>query len=152
VATPRRLREVFVQDPIYFVTAATFNRRSLLDRSEVHRVFIQFAHLGSERGAWIGRYVLMPDHFHLFVRFTGNSMPLSIWQKSLKNAISKTLRSASFASPHWEKGFFDHVIRSEESYDQKWEYVRRNPVRASLVDEPDAYPYAGEIFQLDQRL
>jgi hypothetical protein len=49
--------------------------------------------------------------------------------KSFKNAISKTLKRATFPGPHWQKGFFDHVIRSEESYDQKWLYVRDNPVR-----------------------
>ena len=46
-------------------------------------------------------------------------------------AISKTLKIAF--GPHWQKGFFDHVIRSEESYEQKWVYVRDNPVRAGLV-------------------
>src|SRR4029077_12085115 len=29
--------------------------------------------------------------------------------------------------------FFDHLLRSEESYDQKWNYVRDNPVRADLA-------------------
>jgi len=48
--------------------------------------------------------------------------------KSLKNAISKTLKGATFSGPHWQKGFFDHVIRSEESYKQQRVYVRDNPV------------------------
>ena len=33
------------------------------------------------------------------------------------------------------KGFFDHLIRHSESYSEKWEYVRQNPVRAGLVNE-----------------
>ena len=32
-----------------------------------------------------------------------------------------------------QEGFFDHLLRSYESYAQKWEYVRENPVRAGLV-------------------
>jgi hypothetical protein len=31
--------------------------------------------------------------------------------------------------------FFDHLLRSEESYDQKWNYVRDNPVRANLAQK-----------------
>ena len=68
--------------------------------------------------------------------------------KSLKNAISKTLKNATFPGPHWQKGFFDHVIRSEESYEQKWVYVRDNPVRAGLVRSAEDWPYAGEIAKL----
>jgi hypothetical protein len=32
----------------------------------------------------------------------------------------------------WEEGFFDHILRSKESYSQKWNYVRENPVRRIL--------------------
>jgi hypothetical protein len=36
-------------------------------------------------------------------------------------------------------------LRSEESYAQKWNYVRDNPVRAGLVEKTDDWPHAGEI-------
>ena len=49
---------------------------------------------------------------------------------------------------HWQKGFFDHVIRSEESYNEKWLYVRDNPVRAGLVRSAEDWPYAGEVSAL----
>ena len=62
-----------------------------------------------------------------------------------ENAISKTLKGATFPGPHWQKGFFDHGIRAEESYEQKWVYVRDNPVRAGLVRSAEDWPYAGEI-------
>jgi putative transposase len=39
-------------------------------------------------------------------------------------------------------------MRSSESYSQKWEYVRNNPVRAGLVAEPEAWPFQGEIAEL----
>ena len=58
------------------------------------------------------------------------------------------LKSVTFPGPHWQKGFFDHVIRSEESYEQKWVYVRDNPVRAGLVRSAEDWPYAGEIARL----
>jgi hypothetical protein len=69
--------------------------------------------------------------------------------KSLKNSISKALREAGIPAPHWQKGFFDHVLRTQESLRVKWTYVRRNPVRAGLVDDPDAWPYQGEIARLE---
>jgi putative transposase len=41
--------------------------------------------------------------------------------------------------------FSINILRSAESYSQKWNYVRENPVRARLVGSADAWPYAGEI-------
>ena len=90
----------------------------------------------------------MPDHLHAFVALDGERIDLSTWVKSLKNALSKQLRKSGFSSPHWQKGFFDHVLRSEESYDQKWNYVRENPLRADLVPHWDDWQFRGEIFDL----
>jgi len=47
-------------------------------------------------------------------------------------------RNFSFVRRDEEKsivapGFFDHILRNDESYSEKWEYVRENPVRAGLV-------------------
>jgi hypothetical protein len=50
----------------------------------------------------------------------------------------------------WQRGFFDHILRSEESYRQKWNYVRDNPVRAGLVANANDWPYAGEIITIDR--
>ena len=70
--------------------------------------------------------------------------------KSLKNTISKTL-SENGAPPHWQKTFFDHLLQSSESYSEKWNYVRENPVRAGLVASTEDWPYLGEIFALEYR-
>jgi len=73
-------------------------------------------------------YVLMPDHVHAFVGLDDRQIDLSGWMKSLKNTLSKALRFDGIAAPHWQKDFFDHVLRSQESYEEKWHYVRENPV------------------------
>jgi REP element-mobilizing transposase RayT len=147
----RRLEQVYERHPIYFVTACTFRRRALLANDEVHAAFLAFTHAAAPRGVWGGRYVVMPDHFHLFVVLDDSRVRLSGWMKSLKNSLSKTVRSAGFEAPHWQKGFFDPVLRGSESYSQKWLYVRENPVRAGLVAEADSWPFAGEVNDLEYR-
>ena len=93
----------------------------------------------------------MPDHLHLFVLTEDDRIRLSAWIGSLKKAVSKTLRARGEVSPHWQKGFFDHIMRGGESYSQKWDYVRENPVRAGLVARPEDWPYSGEIHELEYR-
>src|SRR5437016_5696801 len=138
----RRLERIFVPMPIYFVTANAANRLPILAIPEIHTSFGKFARVGEDRGAFIGAYVLMPDHIHLFVALDPE-MTLAAWMKSLKNSLSKTLRSLNIPAPHWQKGFFDHVLRSVDSYAQKWEYVRDNPVRAGLVGTWREWPFRG---------
>lgn len=140
-----RLDTVFTESPVYFVTACTEKRRALLANHETYAVFRQLCITARDRGALVGRYVLMPDHLHLFVCIPLGEMGLSIWMKSLKNNLSKHWRAGNINAPHWQKGFFDHLIRSSESQAEKWQYVRNNPVRAGLVSNPEDWPYAGEI-------
>jgi REP element-mobilizing transposase RayT len=146
----KRLEWVFPRVPIYFVTACTHSRERWLACPAIHESLIAFCSRGAERGALVGRYVLMPDHVHLFVVLQPASITLSAWMKSLKNSLSKALRAMGKSSPHWQDGFFNHVLRSSESYEQKWLYVRGNPVRAGLVTRAEDWPYQGEIhsFQL----
>ena len=44
----------------------------------------------------------------------------------------------------------DHVLRSNESYSQKWTYVRENPARAGLVKSAKDCAYQGEIVYIDR--
>ena len=152
----KRLDRLFTSHPLYFVTANTEARKPILANAGVHADFRKFCEAGLTCGVFVGKYVLMPDHLHLFVAF-GNKYEsalaarrsqsdatgevpvaavydrristLSDWMKSLKNTLSKTLRGMNVPAPHWQKGFFDHVMRSEESYSEKWLYVAENPVR-----------------------
>jgi REP element-mobilizing transposase RayT len=50
----------------------------------------------------------------------------------------------------WQPGFFDHILRTDESYGEKWNYVRENPVRAGLVRTAEEWPYQGEIVVIDR--
>jgi len=143
----RRLDETFLQLPIYFVTACTHKREPCLNNLDIHQRFTEFGKAGEERGAWLGAFVLMPDHLHAFVIIDDERLKLSTWVKSLKNALSKVLREKDVPSPDWQKGFFD-ILRSGDSYSEKWEYVRENPVRARLVTAWSDWPFSGEIFDL----
>jgi len=146
---PRRLDRVFQRydPPLYFVTFNTHKRQKLLANACVHDALIRFARDGELRGVGLGRYVIMPDHVHLFVR---GSLDFSLrqWVRILKRALSSAI---PVAEPHWQQGFFDHLIRHCESYAEKWEYVRQNPVRAGLVQHEDEWPWQGEIVPLEAR-
>ena len=144
---PPRLEFIFQKydPPLYFVTFNTHRRKKLLANAQVHRRFVEFAQLGAQRGIAIGRYVIMPDHIHLFAR-GAYDFPLTQWMRLLKRSLSKAI---SASPPHWQKGFFDRLIRHSENYSEKWQYVFENPVRARLVTQPEDWRWQGEIVRLE---
>lgn len=73
---------------------------------------------------------------------------LERWAGGLKRHLGRTLTTATGAAAVWQIGFFDHVLRNLESYTEKWEYVRLNPVRAGLCGHPEEWRWQGEIVPL----
>jgi len=142
-----RLDEIYPGYSIFFITFCTHKYQNLLANALINDSFNRFSISAEERNTLVGRYVIMPDHIHLFVHF-GDAQLISTWMKSLKNSLSKTLRSSGIPAPHWQKGYFDHLVRSEQSYEEKWIYVEQNPVRKGLVSESCIWPYQGEVAQL----
>ena len=102
----------------------------------------------------------MPDHVHLFVCFgIGCTTTLGEWIKGLKRELDGVLLAigqrpiklpGEKLSTFWQPGFHDRLLRSDESYVAKWEYVFQNPVRAGLVARAEDWPYAGEIVRIDR--
>ena len=151
---PPRLTPLFPSNPFFFVTACTYGRRRLLAADDIHITFLRFSQRAyDEQGIAIGRYVIMPDHIHLFV-CGPDDFELGRWMGMLKQCMEKTIASPTGRrlqkTPLWQRGFFDHVLRSDESYSQKWNYIRENPVRAGFVTAADDWPYAGEIIVIDR--
>ncbi len=148
-AKPPRLPFVTQASPLYFVTFCVMHRKRLLASKASHEAFCDFAREGLQKGVGVGQYVLMPDHVHLFIRMSGE-MTLGDWVGGLKRAIGRTLCGVPGAPSPWQPGFFDHVLRHDESYAEKWLYVRDNPVRKGLVGKWEDWPYRGEITVIDR--
>ena len=148
---PPRLGQIFqtYAPPLFFVTICTIHRQKIRDLCTAHHAFEAYVRRArDEFGVGVGRYLIMPDHMHLFVR-GGNDFKLAQWVNGLKREISVAL-GAIKKRPLWQPGFFDHVLRNDESYSQKWKYVRENPVRAGLVSRADDWPYQGEFVSIDR--
>lgn len=117
---------------------------------QTHEGFVEFAARAyQEFNVAVGRYVLMPDHVHLFVR-GAEDFTLGPWIGALKQKLAKAAGLSKTQGQIWQESSFDHVLRSDESYGEKWNYVRDNPVRAGLVKRWQDWPYQGEIVYIDR--
>lgn len=127
---------------IYFITICTDERLKVLDNplcwTTCMAVFPRLT-----RWSLIAA-LAMPEHIHFLAGpYQRDESPnnLSRW---FKRWFNETLHPPW----DWQEGCFDHLLRSTESVQKKWEYIRCNPVRAGLVDRPEEWPYqTGFIFQ-----
>ena len=150
----QRLDRVWIEFPIYFITVCTSRRRPMLPRPSVGAVLVEELKQARERHGWaIGSYVIMPDHVHFFCAPDPDAKSLSDFMREWKSWTSRKVnallaRPTTAATTLWQREFFDHILRSHESYSQKWDYVRDNRVRAGLVCSARDCPYAGRVDEL----
>ena len=88
--------------------------------------------------------VVMPDHVHLLLTLLedqhGWPYALAAVLKLIKGISARRIHELSLSSgPVWQEESFDHMLRSNESFDQKLEYIRQNPVRRGLAARPEDY-------------
>jgi REP element-mobilizing transposase RayT len=88
----------------------------------------------------------MPDHVHLLLTplrdEKGWPYALPLVLKLLKGASARSVNKLEDSSgPLWQEESFDHVLRSQESFKEKLEYLRQNPVRRGLVSRPEDYKW-----------
>jgi REP-associated tyrosine transposase len=141
----------FRPQSIVFLTAVTFERRPLLSQPSSHKILRVIWERSAERNGWyVGDYVLMPDHVHFFAQATTGSDRMCDWVRMWKSVSSRQITKVlNVRVPVWQEDYFDRYLRSAESYGQKWQYVRNNPVRAGLVRCPEDWPYQGRIWSLN---
>ncbi len=87
--------------------------------------------------------VVMPEHVHLtltpLVDENGWPYPLTFILKLVKGTSAREINKVlgHGGGPVWQEESFDHVLRSGESFEEKLEYIRQNPVRRGLVERPE---------------
>jgi putative transposase len=96
---------------------------------------VRFYH---EHGRWFSRlFLLMPDHVHALLAFP----PDEKMSEVMRNWKNYTARKYGIV---WQRNFFDHRLRSDESWTEKAAYIRKNPVRAGLISAGASWPHIYE--------
>ncbi len=125
----------------------------LLDSLNYYRYKQKFKILG---------YVIMPDHIHLLIQPFGSYTISDIMRDYKTFTAKRIIRQAEVENRQdlliaftqagqetgrsenkvWQDSFWDKIIYTEKFLRQKLNYIHRNPIRAGIVDELDAYPYS----------
>ncbi|MGC2248116.1 MAG: transposase [Terriglobales bacterium] len=138
----RRLPHYQKFDRILFVTFCTLDRWPLSPEAR-EAVLRHCTHDHGKRFV-LHAAVVMPDHVHLMLTPLRDERswpcPLAAILKSIKGTSARDVNKLLGRSgPVWQEESFDHVLRTDESFKEKIEYIRQNPVRRGLVARPEDY-------------
>jgi putative transposase len=137
-----------------FLTVCTEKRERWLAQTSVQRALHDiWEHTAT--ACLVSDYLLMPDHLHLFCTPRDLKFTIERWMGFWKDRLAKKLNSqgGAAAPPYrivgkFQAGGFHHRLRDGESYVQKWQYVRENPVRAGLVARREDWSYCGRVHEI----
>jgi len=124
------------EDEIFFITICCRQRvQNQLCRAALNRAIFDSVEFRNEKHVWYAHLVvLMPDHLHALISFP--------YERPMKQIIADWKRFlATNLNIDWQRDFFDHRLRRDESFVQKADYIRANPVRAGLVSSIEDWPY-----------
>ncbi|MEE8256340.1 MAG: transposase [Acidobacteriota bacterium] len=156
---------------LHFLTTSTYRRVRLFDSDRFRKNFIStLKRLRTRWGFKIVGYVLMPEHFHLFIQPSEEADPSRIMQ-SLKEGTAKFIvknlqenarvpwcdrmlkklklpPSVHLHGPHrvWQRRFYDLNVWSEKKRLEKLNYMHGNPVKRGLAAHPGEWQWSSWRF------
>jgi REP element-mobilizing transposase RayT len=83
----------------------------------------------------------MPDHVHLLFKLTGNKTLSQLIGRIKSKTALELNRGLATKKAVWQKGFYDHGLRTEESLLNTARYIIANPIRAGICSSARFYPY-----------
>jgi REP element-mobilizing transposase RayT len=98
----------------------------------------------------IPAYCVMPDHVHLLAY--GNSLQADLRAFMIHfKKLTGFRYSRTKGRKLWQPGYYERILRDEESTEGVARYIFENPIRAGLTLTLGEYPYAGsETFDYRQ--
>jgi putative transposase len=112
---------------------------------DVVNAFIEILRLESRRGdCFVPAYCFMPDHQHVLL--FGMADNSDVWNVMVRYKQRTGYWLSRNRPPiKWQKDFYDHILRNEESLASQVRYILDNPVRKGLVETWKQYPFLGSI-------
>lgn len=142
-----------IDGAVYFITFNTWERLELT--SAARQVVMDACKFFNNQRYNIFVIAVMPDHVHILMQPLPKSdrefWSLTNIMHSIKSYSAKQIPKVM---PHigtiWQSERYDRIIRDDREFENTWEYIRQNPVKAKLSNSPEQYPFFWQIAKIEK--
>ena len=136
-------KHIKLPDYAYFITARLAHGLSVFKEEHCCSLLLQdinFYRL--EFHYQLYGYVIMPDHLHLIIQ-PSLMADISTVMNKIKGHSSFTInKHLGRIGKLWQKGYYDHIIRNGKDFEEKINYIHKNPVRAGLSENMQDFKFS----------
>lgn len=135
--------EAYQRGHAFSITIATFERYPWfrLYSELADMVNLLLLNMSRERETVLFAWCVMPDHLHVLFQ----DRDIIDFVRVLKGRLVSEGRRLEPGRRLWQRSFFDHALRREESLDDAAHYIWENPVRAGIIECASGYPWSGSL-------
>ena len=127
----------------YFVTTRCWEGRNVFQVTENAEILTQTLFRYRDQGFYLlHEFVIMRNHLHLLLTPSINTSLEKAVQLIKGGSSHEIHKQRENAVKIWQEGFHDWTIRDAHDWQSKVEYIRLNPVRAQLADNPEDWPFS----------
>lgn len=132
---------VYNQKYVYFVTISTHQKHEWFSlHPDLSDIAVQVMRESSSAlEIKLFAWCIMPDHIHFLIQ---GSMPFEFIRR-FKGKMTPFARAIDPSKRLWQRSFYDHALRREESLFDVACYIWENPVRAKLVNNLSDFLWSG---------
>ena len=164
---PNRLENYnYSQNGTYFITICVENRKAILSKVRVGTgvldcpkiILLPHGKIADKyinqlndfyENISVNKYVIMPDHIHLLLSISngqsGTPVPtrdnneINNKNSTLANFVGtfKRFCNKEYGNNIWQNRYYDHIIRNQDDYNEKWDYIENNPQSYVLKTQDD---------------
>ena len=154
---PNRLENYdYSQNGAYFITICVKDRKPILSKVRVGTgvpdcpkiLLLPYGEIADKyinqlnnfyNNISVIKYVIMPDHIHLLLSISSGQSRTPVPTRDNividnKNSIVakfvstfKRFCNKEYGNNIWQARYYDHIIRNQDDYNEKWDYIENNP-------------------------
>ena len=133
-------------DHVCFITVCVQNSRRAFLRPEISQIVLDVLRSEQDRLACsVFTYCLMPDHLHYLVQPCEDGTSVLTFTDQFKGKSTNLSWTVGWRGKLWQRGYWDHIVRNEESLVAISQYILDNPVRKGLVAKAEDWPWSGHM-------
>ena len=134
---------LFLDDQVYFITAACYEKRRLLRGDEIKKYLLNTLIDYAERINWrFDNWVILDNHYHFSVK-SKRGRDLAYLMGNVHRKTAKFIRKVlGFDGKRVWWNYWDYCPRNESDYFKHLNYMLYNPAKHGYVHDLKDYPWS----------